>query len=279
MDPPALERVGSDLGQGAIRAGRAVKALFESGKFETREKADHTLVTEADIRTERFIRRELGRQYPGIPVVSEEDEERPDLRKLEDFFLLDPIDGTWNFAVGIPVFSISIAYLRRGLPRTGVMYDPISHQLYSAIEGKGAFQGSGRPRTRGNGRTAATPARLRTAPYRPLSECQVHRHDRRLDPKTAVRILERVVLRAQGVRDLGSTTAEMALIASGRSDALLGYYVANWDIAAASLILREAGGVVTQLDGHPIDFTSSQKFSVCAAGNPRLHQELLSALA
>jgi myo-inositol-1(or 4)-monophosphatase len=274
-----MDRVGTDLARAAVLAGRQVSSLFHSGRFGSHEKPDHTPVTEADTRTERIIRKELGRRYPGIPVVSEEDETRPDLRSLDEFFLLDPIDGTWNFVAGIPVFYISAAYLREGLPRAGVMYNPVSRQLYSAVEGQGAFRSSGLPGSSTIGEGVARRVRLRTAPYRPLSECQVHRHDRRLDPSTAIRILERIVLKARGVRDLGSTTAEMSLIASGRSDALVGYYVANWDVAAASLILKEAGGVVTRLNGSPVDFTGADKFSLCAAGNPRLHRELLSALA
>jgi myo-inositol-1(or 4)-monophosphatase len=244
-----------------------------------REKLDHTPVTGSDARVERTLRTELERQYPGIPVVSEEDETSPRLSPLEDFFLLDPIDGTWNFANGIPVFLISVAFIRGGQPRVGVLHNPISGLILSAVEGKGAFQRSVAPIAIGSRAKRVKRRRLKTAPYRPLSECQVHRHDRRLDPETAIRIVERVVLNARGVRDLGSITSELALIASGRSDALVGYHVANWDVAAASLILEEAGGVATQLDGTPIDFTAAEKFSVCAAGNPRLHRELLSALS
>jgi myo-inositol-1(or 4)-monophosphatase len=275
----SLEQIRTQLKRAVLLAGQDVRGLFKSGKFSAHEKQDHTPVTEADTRAEGIIRRELARRHPGIPVVSEEDEKRPYLGSLEEFFLLDPIDGTWNFAAGIPVFFISLAYLRGGLPRVGVMHNPVSRELLLAVEGAGAFRSTGPPSTQGTVRGVAGGVRLRTAPYRPLSDCQVHRHDRRLDPVTAIRILERIVLKAQGVRDLGSTTTEMALIASGRSDALVGYYVANWDVAAASLILKESGGVVTRLDGNPIDFTGAEKFSICAAGNPRLHQELLSAIA
>lgn len=272
------ELIRADLERAVLRAGPEVRRLFESGQFTVREKRDQTPVTEADTRTEGIIRKELERGYPGIPVVSEEDEARSDLRSVEEFFVLDPIDGTWNFAAEIPVFFVSVAYVQGGLPRAGVMYNPVSRQLYSAVEGAGAFRSSRVPKRPGRGQGGARKVRLSTLPYRPLSECQVHRHDRRLDRLTAIRILEHIVLKARGVRDLGSTTAEMALIAAGRSDALVGYYVANWDVAAASLILKEAGGVVTRLDGSPVDYTGAEKFSVCAAGNPKLHQELLSAL-
>ena len=274
-----LQRIEADLERASARAGRAVGELYQSRKFRTHEKGDHTPVTDADTIAERIIRRELDRKYPGVPVISEEDEILPDLRQLHEYFLVDPIDGTWNFASGIPVFFISIAYLREGQPRAAVMLNPVSRQLLSAVEGDGAYQIQAR--FGASGRVGAPPrkTRVKTPPYRPLSQSQVHRHDRRLNRELAVRILERIVLKARGVRDLGSTTAEMALIVSGQSDALVGYYVANWDVAAASLILKEAGGIVTRLDGSPIDFSGTEKFSVCAAGNPRLHLELLSALS
>jgi myo-inositol-1(or 4)-monophosphatase len=275
----ASERIRPELERVTTLAGQHVRKLFKSGRFEAHEKRDHTVVTEADTGCERIVRKELGTRFAGVPVVSEEDEARPDLRSLEEFFLVDPIDGTWNFAAGIPVFFVSVAYLQGGVPRAGVMYNPISGQLLSAAEGAGAVQSSDPSLAQASHRETRRAVRLRTAPYRPLSECQVHRHDRRLDARVATRILERIVLKARGVRDLGSTTAEMALIASGVSDALVGYYVANWDVAAAALILKEAGGVVTNLDGTPIAFTTSEKFSICAAGNLQLHQEILAAIA
>ena len=263
----------------ALLAGRHVRRLFRSGKFGMREKEDHTLVTEADELSEHTIRRELERSYPVIESVSEEDEDRKDLRSLDQLFLIDPIDGTWNFTAGIPVFCISVAYLSQAAPRAAVLYNPVSGELLSAIEGLGSFHGPGEAPPRGSRQAPRDPIRLRTAAYRPLSECQVHRHDRRLDPSLAKRILEKVVLQARGVRDLGSTTAELSLVASGKSDALVGYHVANWDVAAAALILTEAGGVITRLDGNPIDFTDSGKFSICAAGTRRLHQEILLAIS
>lgn len=273
-----LQRIRIELERAALLAGRQVRRLFRSGKFEIREKEDHTLVTEADALSERTIRRELGKSYPVVAAISEEDEDRRDLHSLDQFFLIDPIDGTWNFAAGIPVFCISVAYLARAAPRAGVLYNPVSGELLSASEGTGSFH---RPAEAPPGRSRAPqdPIRLRTAAYRPLAECQVHRHDRRLDPSLARRILEKVVLHARGVRDLGSTTAELGLIASGKSDALVGYHVANWDVAAAALVLAEAGGVVTRLDGHPIDYADSDKFSICAAGTRRLHQEILLAIS
>ncbi len=263
----------------ALLAGPRVRRLFHSGHFATREKLDHTIVTEADAVSERAVRRELRSTFPAIEVVSEEDEEGTDLRSLDEFFLLDPIDGTWNFAAGIPVFFISVAYLSQGIPRAGVLYNPVSGELLSAGAGTGSFRivgGVARVGTRGS---RGSRTQLRTAAYRPLSECQVHRHDRRLDPALARRILENVVLQARGVRDLGSTTAEMSMVASGRSDAVVGYYVANWDVAAAALLVEEAGGVVTRLDGSPIDYTGPGKFSICAAGSRRLHREILSAIS
>lgn len=271
------ERLRLELEEAVIRAGHLVKESFESGRFEAHEKQDHTIVTEADTGCERIIRQALGKEFPDVTVVSEEDEERSDLSAVDEFFLLDPIDGTWNFAARIPVFYISLAYVRAGSPRVGVLHNPISGELLSSVEGEGAFLKGCLSSSRAGSEARERVLRLRTAGYRPLSECQVHRHDRRLPADLAVRILQNVVLKARGVRDLGSTTAELALIASGRSDALVGYYVANWDVAAASLILREAGGTITNLDGTPLVLTGATKFSVCAAANSRLHRELLAA--
>lgn len=267
-----------ELERAVLGAGRPVRRIFESGSFDVRLKSDFSLLTEADTEAERVVREALSERFPGIDVASEEDKEKRRLSASEDFFLIDPIDGTWNFAAGIPVFFISVAFLHRGAPRMGVLYNPVSGQLLSAREGGGAMaakvphrQDSPAPRLRDR-------QPIHSAPYHPLSECQIHRHDRRLDANTAIRILERVVLRSRGVRDLGSTTAELALIACGVSDALVGYYVANWDVAAAGLILTEAGGVLTKLDGNPVVYTGADKFSICAAGSSRLHTEIVRSL-
>ena len=224
-------------------------------------KSEIDLVTEIDRRSEAFLLDMIRKHYPNDRIVAEESGVIQG--KNGHVWHIDPLDGTVNYAHGIPFYSVSLGYVQDGEISLGVVYDPARDECYTAQRGQGAFL---------NG----TPIRVSTAdelirsllvtgfPY-DIRE----RKDNNLDHYS------NLSLRSQGVRRLGSAALDLCYVAAGRLEGFWEVQIQSYDIAAGVLIVKEAGGTVTDVRGGP-DFLVPP-CSVLAT-NGRIHQAMLDAL-
>ena len=244
------------------RAGRQL--LEAHGDKGVREKSAHQdLVTRYDGQIQRFLETELLALLPEAGFLGEEDlgDDAPAGR--ETVFIVDPIDGTTNFVKGLPHCGISVGLARGGVMELGVVYDPYLDELFSAVRGGGAFC-NGRPLHVSGASLADSVVVLGTSPYYRQYADQTFALGRAL------------FLRAMDVRRIGAASLDLCYLAAGRMDCYFEYLLSPWDYAAGSLILQEAGGAVTALDGSPLRFDRPCSL---AAGTPEAHRELLALAA
>jgi len=219
------------------------------------------LVTEADRESETAVIEVLRRAFPTHAVLAEES--GASANASEHRWVIDPIDGTTNFAHGYPQFCVSIAYEKRGRLQSAVIFDAFKKELFVAHRGKGARL-NGKPI-----RVSRTPA-LETAllatgfPY-----------DRRERRRFYLAFWEAFMLRTHGVRRTGSAALDLAWVACGRVDAFWEFGLKPWDVAAGSLLVEEAGGQVSNMDGSTLDLAGAQ----IVASNGRLHRQMIEAIA
>jgi histidinol-phosphatase len=239
----------------AARAAGEIALTYYTGGFDVTLKADRTPVTQADREAERAIARILKTAFPDVGILGEEfgDEGRQDRR-----WIVDPIDGTKNFIRGIPVWATLIALEEEGEVTAGVVYNPVTRELYTARRGGGAFR-NGRP-IRVSGVGALTQAHLihaglglvRKTPYW----------------DGVVRLLD-ATDRQRGFGDyLGYT-----LVAEGKADLYVEVDIKPWDIAPCRLLVEEAGGRFTDFAGAPSIYSGT-----AFASNGRLHDAALATL-
>jgi myo-inositol-1(or 4)-monophosphatase len=219
------------------------------------------LVTEYDRQSEDFILGEIRRRFPGHRILSEESGEQAGQDCC--VWYIDPLDGTVNFAHGLPLFCVSIAYAEDGILRFGAVYDPVTAEAYTAERGCGA-------RLNGEPIKVSTTGELDKSllvtgfPY-----------DVRTNPANNLDEYVRFTMRSQAVRRLGSAALDLAYVAAGRLDGFWELRIHAWDIAAGGLIAEEAGATVTNIGGGT-DYLSPPQ-SILAA-NPILHPQMLSVL-
>jgi myo-inositol-1(or 4)-monophosphatase len=247
----------------ARKAGRGLTRDFgEIEQLQVSVKGPGNFVTAADHRSEETLFRELSKARPGYGFLMEERGAIAGPDKTHRW-IVDPLDGTTNFLHGIPLFGIALALEREGEVVGGVIFNPILDELYTAEKGQGAFVNS---------------RRLRVAARTSLSECIIavgipHRGR----PNHARFISECAALMGQvsGLRRTGSAAIDLAWVAAGRFD---GYYERNlgpWDVAAGALLVREAGGFVSDGAGAPHAAAGDS----IVAGNQTVHRALLAVLA
>jgi myo-inositol-1(or 4)-monophosphatase len=219
------------------------------------------LVTEWDLRSEALIRQLLGERTPGVPVIGEEAGGAATADRV--CWVVDPIDGTVNFAHGLPIWSISIAAVRAGAPIAGVVAAPLLGWRFTAARGRGARDEHGAPLA-----VSAIPrldrALLSTGfPY-----------DLATNPTNNFAEWEQLQRRAGACRRLGSASLDLCLVARGWLDGYWERHLKIWDIAAGVLIVTEAGGTVTDTHGGPVDLDAGD----VAATNGAIHEELIAEL-
>jgi myo-inositol-1(or 4)-monophosphatase len=230
--PPTL----SDLERLARQAGELLRLGYE-GEHQVDYKGSIDLVTEVDRQSEDLLLGEIQRLFPGHQIVSEEIGLVPG--RAADQWFVDPLDGTVNYAHGIPFFSVSIAYARNGVVTLGAVYDPLRDELFAAERGQG---------TRLNGR------RLQVSRATELQRSLLvtgFPYDTWSTPQNNLENFSRFSKMTQGVRRLGSAALDLCYVAAGRFDGYWELSLKQWDIAAGSLIAAEAGAVVTTLAGGP----------------------------
>ena len=223
-------------------AQKAVRPLLRDlGEIENLQvsiKGPGDFVSAADRRAEETIRRELSRARPDYGFLLEEGGEVPGRDGGEHRGIVDPLDGTTNFLPGVPHFAISIALERRGELIAGVIYDPVKDELFTAERGMGAYMNDRRIRV--SGRTELAHALIGTG----IPVLDWEGRDRGFLAQ-----LDRISAQVAGIRRLGTCSLDLAYVAAGRFDGFWEFGVYPWDIAAGIVLIREAGGMVTRLEG------------------------------
>jgi myo-inositol-1(or 4)-monophosphatase len=250
----------SDIRSLTLKAGEILRQGYEQ-KHEVSYKGVIDLVTEVDRQSESFLIGQIKNLFPGHQIVSEEAGLLPGAEI--DQWYIDPLDGTVNYAHGIPFFSVSIAYARAGVICLGAVYDPIRDELYTAELGKGADM-NGNPIHPSSTYELQKSLLVTGFPYDTWSN--VHNN---LDNFVTFAKL------TQGVRRLGSAALELSYVAAGRCDGYWEYGLQPWDVAAGSLIAAESGAMVTGADGLPVSLIPP-----CSrlAAPPTLHKKMLEIL-
>lgn len=259
-----MQEIASVCEQAARAGGKVLRSM--QGQVEAREKAPADLVTEADVMSQEAIRECLLARFPDHGFLGEEDS-AADLaagphEAREYTWIVDPLDGTTNYVHGLENYCVSVALRRGSEIIVGTVYDPVREECFVAVNGGGACL---------NGK------RLHTSSVRELDQALVATSlPARVTPGSLEisRFLE-VLYRCQALRRMGSAALNLCYVAAGRLDAYWATSVKTWDVAAGILLVSEAGGVITALDGGPIDV---DRPLFASAANATLHAELVSAL-
>ena len=248
----------------AIKAGRGLKRDFgEIGALQVSMKGPGDFVSLADKRSEKTIYEELARARPGYGFVMEEGGRIEGTDKSHTWHV-DPLDATTNFLHAIPIFAVSIALEREGQIVAGVVYNPADDEMYVAEKGQGAFGGNRRLRVAGRSDLAQA-----------IFGCGIPHLGKKAQHPRFLAELAVVMERIVNVRRMGCAALDLAYVAAGRFDAFWERGLNSWDIAAGSLIVREAGGFVTGCDG---EANFLETGSICC-GNEAIHKQLLELLA
>ncbi len=249
--------------QAAILAAKKAGLLLKrrlGWKRQVKYKGVVNLVTEMDLLAEKVIVSEIRKRYPDHSLLAEE---KTDLRGDSPYrWVIDPLDGTTNYAHGYPVFSVSIALEKAGEVILGVVYDPTRDELFVGKKGKGA---------RLNGR------KIHVSSTPKLSECLLATgfpYDIRETAADNFDHFRNFALRVHAVRRAGSAALDLCYVAAGRFDGFWEMKLGPWDLAAGSLMVREAGGKVTDFLGAPLVLDGKYVL----ASNEKIHREMMKVL-
>jgi myo-inositol-1(or 4)-monophosphatase len=253
----AERRVATDA---ARAAGHLLRDALHDPRSVSFKGTPTNLVTEMDARAERLVSDRLREAFPQDAMLGEEGGTRPGTSGRR--WIIDPLDGTTNYAHGLPIFAVSIALEVDGRVALGVVYDPNRDELFVAERGGGAWLGE---------------RRLAVSTTPTLNESLIATgfpYDVRETRDNNAREFTAFSLRAQGVRRMGSAVVYLAYVATGRIDGYWELRLGPWDVAAGALLVEEAGGRVTALDGGPLDLGAP----AVVASNARIHDEMLGVL-
>ncbi len=246
----------------ARKAARGLTRDFgEVEKLQVSMKGPANFVSAADRKAEQILREELLTARPGYSFLGEESGKTEGTDQTHTW-IVDPLDGTTNFLHGIPHFSIAIALEREGVIVAGLVYNPISDEMFTAERGKGAF---------------VNDQRLRVANRQRMSDAVVAcglPHQGRGDLTLFRQEFGVVQEQVAGLRRFGSAALDLAFVAAGRFDIYWERNLSPWDMAPGILLVREAGGFVTDCDGHDAMMIKGD----IMAGNDTLHRALLKTL-
>ncbi len=245
--------------QAAMKAGRGLARDFgEVQNLQVSRKGPADFVSNADLTAEKTIYEELKLARPDYGFLMEESGEETGVDP-QHRWIVDPLDGTTNFLHGIPFFAVSIALERDGEIVAGVIYNPAMDELYAAERGNGAFLNDRRMRVAG--RRDIGEAVIGTGiPYMAHGD-----HIRHLKEQQAV------MKKVSGIRRPGAAALDLAFVAAGRFDAFWEHDLQAWDMAAGIILIRESGGIVSDLD----DRQEMLKKGNIVCGNTHMHKDLL----
>lgn len=247
--------------QAALTAGHVLAGLYHK-PHQVRYKGEIDLVTEADVAAERCILDILAAQHPAGKILSEESHAVYRAAPQEPVWIIDPLDGTTNFAHGFPWFAVSIAYAEKGRSLIGVIYAPMRDELFFACRGGGAWLNGEKIKV--SATTELLKSLLATGfPY-----------NVREKPDAVLAALRKLLTRSQGVRRAGAAALDLAYVACGRLDGFWEINLKPWDTAAGLLLVEEAGGMVTDFKGE--NYTPF--VPELASSNGLIHAELTALL-
>ena len=266
MAEPSLSEILDFAVTLSLEAGRFILPLWKNVAVD--HKADGSEVTEADRGAEQLLRKRIADRYPDHSILGEEfgGEQKPD---AEHLWLLDPVDGTESFAMGLPLFGTLIGYLRRGTACVGVIGAHALHEIVYAAAGQGCWH----QRDRSDPKRLMTSAVTDPAQAFVVSTTLEQTDMDPRDPKPSVR-LSCLYRQARRFRWSGDCI-NYALLCQGCVDVALDPRMNPWDIAAVAPCVREAGGVLTSLDGNE---DVVWRHDLVASANPRLHAKVLQSL-
>lgn len=243
----------------ALESGKIQRKHFEK-TLSIRHKGEINLVTNVDLECESRIIELIRQRFPDDEVISEEKTNlfEPDKNR----WIVDPLDGTTNYAHGYPFFCTSVAYEVEGDVKAGAIYNPITEELFWALKGEGAFF---------NGEA------IRVSAVKEMQQALLvsgFPYDVATNPDNNLNHWAAFIMRAQALRRDGSAGLNLSYVAAGRFDGFWELKLSPWDMAAGALIVREAGGTVTGLRGEPFDLYGGG----VVASNGLIHQEMISVL-
>ena len=245
----------------ARMAGEVLMTYFRK-QMRIDFKGSGNLVSEADVESEHRIIQMIQSQFPQDAVIAEE--KHAVHQQAESLWIIDPLDGTNNFAHGIAHFAVSIAYYNRGIAQCGVVFNPSRDELFVAFRNGGAFR-NGEP--------------LHVADLQSLDQSLIATgfyYDRGEMMRRTLRTIESLFGKGiHGIRRFGAASLDLCGVAAGEYGGFFEYYLAPWDFAAGKLIVEEAGGVVTDCSGHPLGTTASPLL----ATNGNLHHAIIELIA
>jgi myo-inositol-1(or 4)-monophosphatase len=242
-------------------AGKIIQSYFNGTFVINHKEGINNLVTEVDHLAEQKIISVIKATYPTHSIIGEESGENIQLSDYQ--WVIDPIDGTVNFAHGIPLCCVSIGLLLNGSVLMGAVYNPMMNELFFAEKGKGATL-NGKP-IKVSGKSDFKTAFLVTGfPYKWPENSLEH----------PVKVFERMVLEGLPIRRLGSAAIDLCWVACGRFDGFWEYNLSAWDVAAGYLIVLEAGGTITDFEGNIGNVFDKQTL----ATNGLIHKDILSVI-
>lgn len=230
-----------------------------AGHIKTKGRADY--VTQVDTDIQSFLARELGSRFPGIQFLGEE--EGLHEMSADTYWILDPIDGTTNLIHDYQHSVVSLALYEKGEITLGVVYDPFREDVFYAQKGQGSFLNGSPIHVSEADALCETIVAVGTSPY-----------DRELADNNFARV-RRVFDKAQDIRRTGSAAMDLAYVACGRTGGFFEPCLSPWDFAAGQLLVREAGGQVTDFAGEALGFL---KRGSVVASNGKIHEELMALL-
>lgn len=259
MSPSVDQRLISDckaaaaLGAEAVTSGRA--------DFAVREKGHADFVTEVDLASQQAITDYISKRYPTHHIVGEEGADA-DLSEDGYCWLIDPLDGTTNFVHGVPHYAVSVALTLDSRPLVGCIIDPLRDERFWAAVGAGAWLNDQRIMASATPSMGAALVAVSLAAKVDINSVDVAR-------------MLTTLQTCQAVRRFGSAALNLAYIAAGRLDAYWASTLQPWDVAAGIVLIQEAGGVISRIDGGTLALSDPR---LCTAGNQSLHSSLLELL-
>ena len=252
----------------------AIKAAREAGKIINRAALDvesvrvsqkqvNDFVTEVDQASEKIIIETLLTAYPDHGILAEESGQEHGAKDADFVWIIDPLDGTTNFIHGFPVYCVSIALAVKGKVEQAVIYDPTRNDLFTATKGRGAYMNDRRLRV--SKRIRIQDCLIATGfPFRPGD-----------DYTTYLSMMSDVMQKCAGLRRPGSAALDLAYVAAGFTDGLFESGLSPWDVAAGSLLVTEAGGLVGNFTGEA-EFLHQKE---CLAASPKIYAQMVSLLS
>jgi len=244
-----------------LKAGAIQMARRTSG-FRVDKKGEIDLVTEVDLECERMARALLAERFPDHDILAEELGATGSARRSSYRWVFDPLDGTTNYAHGLPIFCSSLALEIDGRAVVGAIYDPTRKELFTAERGMGA---------RANGERLAVSHTANLIDALLVTGFPYDVHKRAGD---LVALFGAFLSRARAVRRLGSAAIDLCYVAAGRLDGFWEQHLKPWDVSAGALILEEAGGRITGMDGRPFDAGAGH----LVASNGAVHDQMLAVI-